>query len=81
MKGARVTVTTTPTELARSSGSVTVTNRGATTIDMGGDYIATGEGHELRGGESYSLDLDGDTLYGITASGSQEIQVLYTGTT
>ena len=57
--------------------SVIVYNPGATTVYLGGSGVTSAAGFHVAAGQSVALDLlTGDDLYGITASGSQSVNVL-----
>lgn len=87
IEGAQITVTTTATPLfsssnSRANGATAVTNRGATTVYLGGPTVTSAAGWQLDAGQTVSLNVDtgnGDLLYGITASGSSTIHVLRAG--
>jgi hypothetical protein len=82
--GARVTVAATATALVVADpldqGGVVCAIKnptGGVTVDLGGSAVTTGTGFALAGGESASVDLQGgESLYAITASGTQVIHVL-----
>jgi len=85
---ARPTVTTTASAIAsgtndRSGQSVLVQNPSAgATVYLGGSGVTSSSyGYALAGGSDISIDLSGgESLYAITASGSQQINVLRQGT-
>lgn len=82
--GARVTVTTSATQLftgAYGSATVPVTasflNLGPVDVDLGGAGVTTGNGYLLRVNGTFDVDLlSTDVLYAVTASGTSVICVL-----
>lgn len=84
---ARPTVTTTASAIAsgtndRSGQSVVIQNPSAgATIYLGGSTVTSSSyGYALAGGSDLSIDLaGGEDLYAITASGSQQVNVLRQG--
>lgn len=87
VRGSRVTVTTTATQLTgtvntREKGAALVRNRGAVSVDLGGPDVVTGAGFQLDAGETVPIDVDsgnGDLLYAVTASGTCVVHVLAAG--
>lgn len=56
--------------------AVRVPSGGSVVYLGGGTAVATSDGFALNGGEVFSIDLDStESLYGITASGSQVVHV------
>lgn len=84
----RVTVGTTATPLFedtegggedRMSFAVTVPTGGATLV-LGGDDVTTANGFEVAPGATFSADVAArEVVYGIVASGTQEVQVIRIG--
>lgn len=80
----RVVVGNTPTLLINPvNGSVTgsitaiVKNAGPTSVFIGGEFVTAAQGFELAAGGTVDVDLiAGDLLYGITGSGTQEVQTI-----
>jgi hypothetical protein len=86
-KGQRVEVGTSPTRLSSSAGkvgekrAVYFKNKGAVSVDIGGDDVETDEGYELEAGEGVSLDVIGrDDPYAVAASGTVRVDVFESGT-
>ena len=84
---ARPTVTATASAIAgdsndRSGQSVLIQNpSGGATIYLGGVGVTSSAyGYALAGGSDISIDLSGgESLYAITASGTQQVNVLRQG--
>lgn len=81
-----VSVATTATRLdgdaeGRAASAVAVHNNGASTVYLGDSGVTTANGFPLAAGASVSFEMDdqGDTLYGIVASGTVEVRVLEVG--
>lgn len=83
IEGARVTVTDTATALNVGGESdlvvgksILATNRNATnSVDVGGSAVASGAGHELKPGESVTIDLTpGEVCFAIAAA-AQTVRV------
>lgn len=87
VSAAQVSVTTTATALttaetdSRSGESIAVTNTDASVaVYLGPAGVTSSTGYKLAAGASIGVDLDlGETLYGITASGTVVVGVLRTG--
>lgn len=72
--GARISVDETRDKIAdsREANSFLLTNRHATeSVDLGGSAVTTGNGYELKAGESIELTLTGrdNDLYAVAAAG------------
>jgi hypothetical protein len=94
VSASRVTVTDAATILASGDSadglSVAVHNPGATTVFIGGADVTASNGFELGAEQTIAIDLApprgpvsgewgaGESLYGVVASGTQEVQVLKT---
>lgn len=80
----RVTVTASVTLILNPlNGSVTgpitaiVKNPGPSSVYLGGETVTAATGFELATGGTVDVELiAGDLLYGVTASGSQELQTI-----
>lgn len=83
----RGTVSTTATLLAtgpeaingigQSEVAVRVPSGGSVVYLGGGTAVTSSDGFAINGGEVFSIDLDStESLYGITASGSQVVHVV-----
>lgn len=86
VEGAQVSVGTTETELTGSQTdtiagqSLVAINKGAASVFLGGTGVTTSTGFELAAGESVSLDVNqGEQLFGIVGSGTQDVHVLRIG--
>jgi hypothetical protein len=59
--------------------SILVSNRGAASVFLGGSDVTTTDfGYELVAGGEIALELAGDELYAVAASGTQTVRVLHT---
>jgi hypothetical protein len=82
--GARVTVTTSPTQIVLPTyGSATdpvtgsLLNLGPADVDLGGAGVTAGAGYLLRVGGTFDVDLiGGDVLYGVVAASTAVVCVL-----
>jgi hypothetical protein len=77
----RVTVTASPTALNAigSSGLTLTIKNGATAIDLGPSSVTSGAGYSLAASGTVVVEVEGgDVLYGITASGSSNVEALRT---
>jgi hypothetical protein len=86
-KGRRVQVGTSPARLSSSAGKVGekraiyFKNKGAASVDIGGEDVVTGEGYELEAGEGVSLDVIGrDDPYAVAASETVRVDAFESGT-
>lgn len=79
-----ITVGSAPVQLAAADGGIgeelvgaSVTNPGPVTVYLGGSDVTASTGTPLVSGATLSIDLEpGDRLYGITASGTQDVNVI-----
>lgn len=85
-KGRRVTVTDEPTALLSGTSSagaeaVLIRNRGAASVDLGGDDVVFGAGYELGAGEIIDAEiLRREGPYAIAADGTTvRVDVLENG--
>lgn len=84
VQAAQVSVTTSPTPLNTADPdalSVLVRLPAAATasVYVGPSNVTTATGVELPAGAAITVDLGGDVLYGIVASGTQTVHVLRLG--
>jgi hypothetical protein len=86
VKGRRVSVGTDPTALlfdtpkVGEKHTVFFKNKGAASVDVGGDDVATGEGYELEAGEGISWDIAGrGEPFAVSASSTVRVDVLESG--
>lgn len=85
VEGAQVTVTTSPTLItsgvdSRVRGAILICNRGTAAIFLGGPAVTTA-GFQVDVGQAVPADVTtpADAIYGITASGTQRVDVLRCG--
>jgi len=76
-----INIGTSPTKIPSSNlterKTLTIRNNGSNTIFIGGSGVTTTDGYPLKPNESMDIDLDaGATLYGIVASGTEDLRVL-----
>ena len=78
--GKKVTVSTSATPIHTAgapNAELMVRNSNAGTVYLGGSAVDTTSGFPLRTGEPLSMHLlPNDTLYGIVASGTLDVEVL-----
>lgn len=85
--GSQVVVGATPTLIASSlhgdaatPASTTVLNSGTVTVYLGGPGVATATGFPLAVGNTLNVDLRAtNDLYGIVATGTNDVSVLQVG--
>ena len=80
MKSVAVTIATTPTLIVADDNqnrTIYIHNSGGAKIYVGGSTVTTTTGFHIGNGESQELFLPiSETLYGVVASGTNNIQVL-----
>jgi hypothetical protein len=80
MKSVSITVTTSPTLMVGADNqnrSIYIHNAGGAKIYIGDSSVSTADGFHLGNGESQEIFLPiNQTLYGIVASGSNQVIVL-----
>ena len=63
--------------IGQSEVAVRVPSGGSVVYLGGGTAVTTSDGFAINGGETFSIDLDStESLYGITASGTQVVHVI-----
>lgn len=85
-KATVVAVTTTPTVLnpvadsSYGTSSLVILPPAGSTVYVGGPAVATTNGLPVTGGQSLAVDVDNqETIYGVVASGTVNVNVLQTG--
>jgi hypothetical protein len=84
VRGERFTVGVTPTLLTtaegdHTAGSSALVKATSANVVLGGPDVTATTGYPLDLGETVGIDLLGDTLYGIVASGTGTVVVLRAG--
>lgn len=63
--------------IGQSEVAVRVPSGGSVVYLGGGTAVTTSDGFAINGGEVFSIDLDStESLYGITASGTQVVHII-----
>jgi hypothetical protein len=86
-KAAAVTVANTPTSLiiaspqadSVSGADIAVRNTSAVTVFLGGAAVTTSTGFPLFAGESVSMSIGEDAVYGIVVTSTAVVSVLMVG--